>query len=248
MGKMVALGGGEIGRPGYPVETTSVDEEIIRLSGVKNPKLLFIPTASGDPEIYVETVMKHFGTTLGCRIDSLLLIKDRPDFSVIKRKISGADIVYVGGGNTLRMLRWWRKTGVDKLLVEAYRQGTVMAGLSAGSICWFRYGHSHRLTATSSYYIKIRGMNLVDALFCPHYDVEADRKPALKEMMKKSRGFAIAIDNCGAIEIVDDTYRIISSKNEANAYRVYWKKGEFHEEVIGQEQVFRPLRTLLPRI
>jgi len=64
--KIVAIGGGEIGRPGFPVETTKIDKEIIALTGKKNPRLLFIPTASSDSESYYEVVKKHFGKRLGC--------------------------------------------------------------------------------------------------------------------------------------------------------------------------------------
>ena len=74
MGKIVAIGGGEIGRPGYPVETTVIDKEIIRLTGKTNPHLLFIPTASSDSTSYYEVVKKHFGDDLGCFTDVLYLI------------------------------------------------------------------------------------------------------------------------------------------------------------------------------
>jgi dipeptidase E len=72
MKKIVAIGGGEIGKPGYPVETTKIDKEILRLTGKKSPRLLFIPTASDDSELYFETVKKHFGKRLGCTTDVLL--------------------------------------------------------------------------------------------------------------------------------------------------------------------------------
>ncbi|MFC1953334.1 Type 1 glutamine amidotransferase-like domain-containing protein [Chloroflexota bacterium] len=142
MGKIVAIGGGEIGRQGYPVETTGIDKEIIRLSGVVNPRLLFIPTATSDAESYVEAVHKHFGEDLGCTIDTLYLVKEKPGISEIRDKVLNANIIYVGGGNTLKMLKIWRNLGVDKILHEAYERNIVLSGLSAGAICWFRYGSS----------------------------------------------------------------------------------------------------------
>ena len=66
MGKIIAIGGGEIGRPKedgtgyYPVETTQIDTEILKLTNKKNPTLLFIPTASYDSQGYYEVVKKHF--------------------------------------------------------------------------------------------------------------------------------------------------------------------------------------------
>ncbi len=73
--KIIAIGGGEIGRPGYPVETTKIDKEIIALSGKKIPRVLFIPTASGDSNGYTEVFNKYFGKRLGCKTDVLYLKK-----------------------------------------------------------------------------------------------------------------------------------------------------------------------------
>ncbi len=247
MGKIVALGGGEMGRPGFPVETTAIDEEIVRLSGKNRPRLLFIPTATDDSETYIETVHKHFGERLGCRIDALCLIREKPRYWEIQSKVSRADIIYVGGGNTLKMLKIWRKVGLDELLIEAYKKGTVLSGISAGAICWFRYGSSdsRKFANPDAGLIKIRGLNLVDGLFCPHYDVEADRRPHLKELMRKNPGVALAVDNCCAVEIIDDSYRIITSRDGANAYRVYWKRGVFYEESIERKEEFSPISSLL---
>ena len=76
MGKIIAIGGGEIGRPGTKIETTTIDKEILKLSGRKNPSLLFIPTASNDSESYYNVVKKHFNDNLKCKTDVLYLIKN----------------------------------------------------------------------------------------------------------------------------------------------------------------------------
>ena len=178
MKKIIAIGGGEIGRPGHPIETTSIDKEIIKLTGKKNPKLLFIPTASSDSELYSEAVKNHFGNRLGCKIDVLYLIKEKLSKKEIKEKIFKSDIVYVGGGNTLKMLNLWKKKGVDIILKSALKKGIVLSGLSAGGICWFGKGSSdsRRFYDSKGKIIKIGGLNFVPALFCPHYDVEEDRR------------------------------------------------------------------------
>jgi dipeptidase E len=246
--KIVAIGGGEIGKPGYPVETTKIDKEIIKLTGEKSPKLLFIPTASSDSETYYNTVKKHFGKNLGCKIDVLYLIKNKLNKKEIENKILKSDIIYIGGGNTLKMMKIWKKTGVNKILINAYKKGVVMSGLSAGSICWFKYGNSDSRKFTNpndASLIKVAGLGLINALHCPHYDAETHRKNDLKKMMKKTSGVAIAIDNCCAIEIINDKYKIISSKKSANAYRVYWKKNKYYEEIIKQEKKLKPLHQLL---
>src|SRR5579859_5078426 len=130
---IVAIGGGVIRTRG----TASIDREIIRLTNKKYPRLLFIPTASSDSERYWKHVQEYFGGFLKCKTDVLLLLGGRVSKRDIEKKIRWADIVYVGGGNTLLMMRVWRRLGVDELLKSAYENGTVLSGISAGSICWF---------------------------------------------------------------------------------------------------------------
>jgi len=249
MKKIIAIGGGEIGRPGYPVETTEIDQEIIRISGKEYPKLLFIPTAASDSESYYEAIVEHFGNRLGCKTDVLYLIKEKPIIEEIEEKILGSDIIYVGGGNTLKMMRSWRQSGVDRILYQAYEKGIVLSGLSAGAICWFRWGNSdsRRFTNPDADLIRVTGLGLINALYCPHYNVEKDRKPDLKKLMYKVSGIAIAVDNCCAVEVIDDKYRIISSKPSANAYKVCWSKGQFFEEIIEKKNEFEPLTELLKK-
>jgi dipeptidase E len=249
MKNIIALGGGEIGRPGYPVETTEIDKEIIRLSGKEKPKLLFIPTATSDSEFYYELIKQHFGQRLGISTGVLYLITEKPDKEEIERRILEADIIYVGGGNTYRMMRVWRKSGADTVLKQAYEKGKVLSGISAGAICWFRWGNSdsRMFKNPDADLIRVTGLGLISALFCPHYDFEEGRKPALKRMMRKIPGIAVAVDNCCAIEIIDNEYRIISSKPSANAYKVYWSKGDFFEELIEKKNEFEPLTGLLKK-
>lgn len=247
MGKIVAIGGGEIGRPGYPVETRAIDKEIIRLTGKKHPKLLFLPTASNDNLLYVKVVKEHFGKRLGCRIDVLFLIREdlkkKEIQSQIRKKVLSSDIIYVGGGNTLRMMKVWRRSGLDSLLKDAYTQGKVLCGVSAGAVCWFRYGcsDSWKMKNPKAPYIKVKGLGLFNTILCPHYDKEKGRKAGLKAMMKKTYGVAIAVDNCAAIEIVDKKYRIINSKKRAKAYKVYWKNNRFFSISLKKSSGFFPI-------
>ncbi len=249
MKKLIAIGGGEIGRPGYPVETTKIDKEIIKLTNKTNPKLLFIPTASSDSELYFDTIKKHFGKRLNCKVDVLYLLKEKPTLKQIKTKILTSDIIYVGGGNTALMLKTWKKTSADKILLQAYNKGIIISGLSAGSICWFRYGisDSKKFTNSKASLCKISGLNIINALHCPHYNVEKDRKPQLKTMMKKEKGIALALDNCSALEVINNTYRIITSKSTANVYKVYWKDNKFYEEVIKKTKTFQSINKLLKK-
>lgn len=251
MGKIIAIGGGEIGRPGFTTETTKIDKEIIKLSGKKHPNVLFIPTASSDAGGYMKTFNKHFGKNLGCKIKTLLLVKKLPPYSEIKKQILSSDIVYVGGGNTYAMLKIWRKLKVDKILKEAYDKGIILSGLSAGAICWFTYGSSDlgnfKKLGNKIKYKKLKGMGLIPLLLSPHHIRETKRKNFLIEFMRKTPGTALALDDYSAIEIVDNTYKIITSKPIAKAHKVFWKSGKLYYDEIPKTKIFMPLASLLSK-
>jgi len=248
MGKIVVIGGGEIGRPGYPVETTKIDKEIIKLTNKSKPKLLFIPTASSDSELYVNCVNKHFGKRLGCKVDALYLLNKKKEN--IADKILNSDIIYVGGGNTLKMMKRWHLLGVDKLLKKAYKKNIVLSGLSAGGICWFEYGHSDSMSfynPNSWKYIRVKGLGLIKGIHCPHFDSATKQKKRRKEFMefmKKYSDIGIAIDNCCAIEFVDKKYKVISAKNNANAYKIYKKNNKIKAELIKKEKEYKSIKEL----
>ena len=171
--KIVAIGGGEIGRPGTKIETLSLDKEVVRLSGKKHPKLLFLPTASGDSKGYAAVVKKYYGKKLGCRVQTLYLINNKFGKDKIRKLIFSSDIIYVGGGNTLKMLRVWKKYSVDKLLVQAYKKGVILSGLSAGAICWFKYGlsDSRRFAKNKDdfAFMRISGLGIIPCTVSPHH-------------------------------------------------------------------------------
>ncbi|HIF06497.1 MAG TPA: peptidase E [Gemmatimonadetes bacterium] len=247
--KIIAIGGGRIGRFSSTVKTTPLDREIVRISGKKSPRLLFLPTASAGCDEYCAAIYKQFSKRLGCRVDILLLVNTDPEPAQIRDRIARADIVYVGEGNTLRMMKIWRRYGVDHALRSAMKRDAVLCGSSAGSIAWFSWGNSdsYKTTEDPTRLARIRGLGFVDALICPHYDVEAHRRASLKAMMKKQAGVAIALDEHCALVVHDDNYRVLASVKGRKAYRVYWKDGKFMEEALDPSTQFRPLGPLLTK-
>jgi len=248
MVRIIAIGGGENGRAGTEYETRQIDEEIVRLSGKKHPKVLFICPKSPFQENYFQQMQKVF-RRLGCNISPLYLDNRKSNKRELECAVLGSDIVYVGGGNTLKMLKDWRKSGLDKILLKAAKKDIVLSGLSAGAICWFRYGCSclQRNTNDKKCFVRIKGLDLIPALCCPHYDNDTDRKSNLEKMMKRTTEVGLALDNCSAIEIIDNKYRIIASNRKANAYRLYWKNEKYYEEIIEKKNTFSPIKDLLTR-
>ncbi|MBA3937732.1 MAG: Type 1 glutamine amidotransferase-like domain-containing protein, partial [Planctomycetes bacterium] len=159
---MFAIGGGEL-RTG---ETLTFDQQIVAFTGQIGPRALFVPTASGDSEGYWQAFSAVYGRQLGCTTEVLRLLTDPADAAAAAGKIGNADLIYVGGGNTLRMLEVWRRLGVDRLLEQAAGCGQVLCGLSAGALCWFRFGNSDApmLEGRSGIRtMRVDGLGLVDA-------------------------------------------------------------------------------------
>lgn len=236
----------EMGEKFSDVSTKKVHREILKRTGKKHPKVLYIPTAKEDSEDYIGFFRDYYGK-LGCRkVDVLRLLKNPPPKKEIASKIAAADAIYVNGGNTHRMFQTWKRLGVDAMLKRAHRNGTVMAGHSAGTVYWFSY------VCSDSFYkerpFRLTGLGVIDAVVCPHYDGEPVRQPVLKKIMKRTpRLVAIALDDAAAIEIVDDTYRILASTPTAKARRMYWRKEEYVVEEIPQSKSFRSLPELLSK-
>lgn len=227
MGKIVAIGGGENGRKGTVYETGPSDREIIRLTNKTNPQFLFIGLANSYPDGYYEVMKNIYHDLYKCPTDHLTLA-DIKNFSVANEKIKKADIIYVGSGNTLKLMNLLRKYSVDKLLIKAFEEPKVLCGISAGGICWFRYGNSDSRKTRNGAQIRVKGLDLVPALFCPHYNRDPFRQDSLKDMMKRTSKIpAIALD-MAALVIEDDQYRIISLEKEPVAQKQYWMNGEYH--------------------
>ena len=249
MKTIVAIGGGEIGRPGYKIETEKIDKEIIKYSGKKHPKFLFIPTASSDSELYTKTVYKYFGKKLGCKTDVLNLMGVKISKKEIEDKVCNSDIVYVGGGNTMKMLEVWKKKGVEKILKKAWEKGIIISGLSAGAVCWFEYFSSDSkkfIDGKESFeMIKLSGLGWLPMSYCPHFDTEKKRKPHLKTMMKGMDGTAIAVENCCAVVVRNDEFKIINSKKGAGAYKAFWLNGKYYVQKLNVSKKFKPINDLL---
>ncbi|MCC6933011.1 MAG: Type 1 glutamine amidotransferase-like domain-containing protein [Deltaproteobacteria bacterium] len=195
----------------------------------------------------MEVVKKYFTNIHKCKVEVLRLIKEHPERKEIERLILGAGVIYVGGGNTLLMMKLWRKEGVDKLLKKAWRKGIVLSGLSAGALCWFKYGNSDSLKVKGKRYqqIRVACLGFIPLMACPHYDLEKNRRPSLFKMLKNRDGTAIALDDRTAFEIVDNEYRILRDIPRANAYRVYRKGNKIVEEKIPAYGQWRKLITLM---
>ena len=258
--KIVAIGGGENGRKRsdgthYPYELANQDKEIIRLIGKEHPNFLLIAHAQPleRQESYFQVMVDIYRKMYGCSCKDLKS-NELTNTELVQSLVDWADIIFEGGGNTLDMIKLWKETGFDKTLKQAWIDGKVMCGVSAGANCWFKECSSDSLKikyGNDQPLIGVECLGFVDGLFVPHCD-EKDRLDNVKELLKSSEQIGLSMSNCTALEIVDDEYRLITSDAsyhniEAFGLKSYWKDGEYIEEYIDTSFDFKPLKDLLKK-
>ena len=211
--QIVAIGGASFrAEP----ENLAADRYILDLTRKKRPSICFVPTASAEPADSIATFYDAY-TRLGAKPSVLRLFRRTPD---LRTTLLSQDAIYVGGGNTKSMLAVWREWGLDAVLREAWRKGIVLAGVSAGAICWFTSG------TTDSFGADLRpftgGLGLLEASYCPHYDSEPRRRPLYQSLIAdRSLPPGIACDDGAAAHFVDDTLAgIVADASGPRGYSV----------------------------
>ena len=230
--RIIAIGGGEIRNK----TTLEIDRYVANLAkehaGEKRANALFIGTASHDSMPYFNSFRKTYTSVFDIKAEVALMVYGEMSLEKIAGKIEMADCIYVGGGDTVFMLEKWREFGVDKLILDAYNQGKIICGLSAGAICWFKdmYTDYEIMHGQSADYVLKKGMGVLDGAMCPHFNErEEDFVNALKKGVIDS---AYCVENDCAIEFVDGKF----SKTISAGGKAYFVKLD------GQEVVKKELK------
>jgi peptidase E len=138
--------------------------------------------------------------------------------SDLEKFVAEQDVIYVGGGNTANLLVLWRRHGLDVLLRQAWSRGTVLAGVSAGMICWFKGGVTDSFGGLEPL---DDGVGLLDATACPHYDGEPDRRPTYHRAIAAGMKAGYAADDGAALYFRgQELVEVVGSRPQAGAYRV----------------------------
>lgn len=226
--QIVAMGGG-----GFSMEPDNLllDRFVLSIAAVPQPKVCFIGTASGDSQVYVDRFYTAFNT-LPSTPSTLSLFQ--PHTTDFRSFVLEQDVIYVGGGNTRNLLVLWREWGLDAILREAWQSGIVMAGISAGSICWFQQGLSDSVVPGDLAPLDCLGF--LPGSNSPHYDGEPGRRPAYHRFIREGKIVAgYAADDGAALHLIGDKLaRVVSSRETAKAYSV---------RVVGTEVEEVPLET-----
>ena len=226
---IIAIGGGGFGRN---ISSFLIEKYILSLSDNDFPRICFLPTATGDDDSYIVRFYSVF-TRLNCIPTHIGFFKRTTD---LYEHIMKQDIIFVGGGNTKSMLAVWNEWGMNNLLNDAYNNGIIMSGVSAGAICWFTRG------ITDSWDNKLSilpCLDFVKGTCCPHYDEESNRKPFVKKVIKEQRIIdCVAIEGGSAMHFIDGkAYKNISFMNNKNSFNVYNKNNEIIEQAFDMFQL-----------
>ena len=210
--QIIAMGGG-----GFSMEpeNPALDRYVLAQARRRNPSVCFLPTASGDAGAYIAQFYAAL-TKHRCRPTHVTFFDRTP---ALRDVLLAQDVIYVGGGNTKSMLAVWRDWRVPGLLRRAWRAGTVLAGISAGAICWFEAGVTDSWAGRLT---ELPCLGLLPGICCPHYDGEPERRPALHRLVaRRAVPRALALDDGAAAHFVGrELVRIVSSRAGAGAYHV----------------------------
>ena len=221
---IVAIGGGGFGRS---LGSLEIEKYIISLINKKRPKICFIPTASGDSSLYKLNFYRAF-SKLDC-ITSHIDFFSRTEN--LEDKVLTQDIIYVGGGNTKSMIAVWKEWNLNELLRQAYENGIVMSGVSAGAICWFEKGISDSFSEKLTI---IDCLGLIKGVACPHFDEEEEREPFVSNLLeKKIIESCICIEGNCALHIKNDfEYTSIDFGNGKKCFRVFKENDVLKKETL----------------
>lgn len=219
------MGGGGFSDAG---EVTALESYALDLTGKEKPQVCFVATASGDAEGYIWKFYDSFQHS-GCETTHLDLF-NRGEDAQIEETILSSDVILVGGGNTANLLAIWNLHGVTPLLKQAYQRGTVMAGVSAGGLCWFQSGLSDSFGPSLRFVTN--GIGLLPGAFCPHLDTEESRRGRYLEELLKHRLDGYGAEDDAAIHFADEALHQVIAFPGKNAYRFRIEGDAIHEEIL----------------
>ncbi len=209
MRRIMGTSGGFVGGDRWDVMKAGATVlRMLQLTGKERPRFCFIHTASGDNAGYLARSYEAM-TDLGCDVTHLQLFT-QPN-APVREHILKSDVIWVGGGSVANLLALWQLHEVDLALREAYENGVILGGVSAGSICWHLGG------PTDSFGPELRtvanGMGLLPYGNAVHFDSEVQRRPLAHQLIEEETfatiyatddGIGILYENEMPVEVITD--------------------------------------------
>jgi dipeptidase E len=206
-------GGGFTAGPADP----ALDELVLELTDRARPRVCLLPTAGGDSEHQIRRYYEAYGDRL-CEPTHISLFRLGREPVPLREHLLSQDAIYVGGGSMVNLLAIWKAQGIDRILREAWEEGIVLAGLSAGSMCWFEWG----VTTSSGHAAPAPGLGFLRGSNSVHHDSEPARRPVYLEAVRSGAippGHAVD-DGAALIFRRRDLHEVVSARPRARAYAV----------------------------
>jgi len=208
---IIAIGGG-----GFSAKAGDAlfERYLVKQVAKQNPKICFLPQASNENRDYILRFFQIFAS-IGAQPSWVSLFgRVEPTW---QEHLLQQDIVFVGGGNTRSMLALWKEWRVDVVLRQAYEQGVVLAGSSAGAICWFQQGITDSVWPLGV----LPCLGMLPGSCCPHYDDESERRPTYERLSREGKVDAgIALESDVAAHYVNEKLQYIIAKERKKAYHI----------------------------
>ena len=235
--KIITIGGGEIRNK----TTLEIDRYIASLAKEhakdKRANALFVGTASHDSMPYFNSFRKTYTSVFDIKAEVALMVYGEMSTEKIAGKIQAADCIYIGGGDTVFMLEKWKEFGIDKMLIDAYEQGKIICGLSAGAICWFSdmYTDYEIMRGQSSEYVLKKGLGVLDGAMTPHFNER--EKDFTETMLKSNIPWAYGVENDAALEFTNGKLtKVLSSGGKA--YKLIKQDGKVIKQELANDNEF----------
>ncbi|HET7510482.1 MAG TPA: peptidase E [Solirubrobacterales bacterium] len=223
--RLLTLGGHEFSsRP----PDRAVCELLLRLAserGGKRPRICILPTASGDTSDLISSFYAAFGER-SCEPSDVSLFRLGRRPLALRDHLLAQDLIYVGGGSLVNLLAVWEAHDIAAILSLAWRQGIVLAGQSAGALCWFEAG----ITKSSGKPLAAAGLGFLDGSLCVHYNNEPERRAAYLDAVGAGMPPGYGLDDyAGLLWEGEGTPSALTARRGARAYRVTAQEGEVTE-------------------
>jgi peptidase E len=211
---------------------------VIKLTKKKNPKICFMGSAGGD------NIAKIIAWYDSCRALPMrpyvqkVFLNSAPDQETFDQKLLSMDAIIMGGGNTMNMIAIWKAQGVDTVLRKCYNKGIVLAGGSAGSICWFQGG------TTDSRPVKLslcEGLGFLPYSHSPHWRREQLRHPLYRDAIttgKLNAGYAV--EDFAAVLFENEKYvKSVSLDTMNHTYFLSMVNGKLTEKLLPVTEIVK---------
>lgn len=232
MGRIIAIAAGDL------ASNQKINEYAVKLIEGTDKRVLFIGTASHDAEGYIDSITEVF-SGLGCKVEALSLTTNTYAAGELQEKVFNADLIYVGGGDTIFMMNSWKECGLDELLKKVYdTDSALLMGISAGAICWFNCGCTDSELAVIKEGFKYgwaeNMLNIHEFAYCPHYE---DRVLDFNGLMQEKDIAGLAMESDTAFVENNGEIYYIKSNATSKAYYIKKENGTLKKEEIAIQLV-----------